>query len=170
MSHTPVSSGAIAKSSGRLLFVRALALLLVVLICSGGLSAYSVLTHYRSRSSMGRCDPAPPDQAIPWTVGRPDPGGACLRLRRRSHPGPRLLPIRVVENSAISCTTFAAETLSASCCAKANEYAFALGALSHYASDIAGHPAVNQSVAIEYPKLRAKFGKSVRYAQDKTAH
>ncbi len=52
----------------------------------------------------------------------------------------------------------------------ANEYAFALGALSHYASDIAGHPAVNQSVAIAYPKLRAKFGRSVRYAQDKTAH
>ena len=35
---------------------------------------------------------------------------------------------------------------------------------------LAGHPAVNQSVAIEYPKLRAKFGKSVRYAEDKTAH
>src|ERR1700686_895554 len=51
-----------------------------------------------------------------------------------------------------------------------NEYAFAMGALSHYASDIAGHPAVNQAVAIEYPKLRAKYGKSVRYAQDKTAH
>jgi hypothetical protein len=51
-----------------------------------------------------------------------------------------------------------------------NEYAFALGALSHYASDIAGHPAVNQSVALVYPKLRAKFGRSVRYAQDKTAH
>ena len=51
-----------------------------------------------------------------------------------------------------------------------DEYAFALGALSHYASDIAGHPAVNQAVAIEYPKLRAKYGKSVRYAQDKTAH
>jgi hypothetical protein len=47
---------------------------------------------------------------------------------------------------------------------------FALGALSHYAADIAGHPAVNQSVAIEFPKLRAKYGKSVRYAQDKTAH
>jgi len=52
----------------------------------------------------------------------------------------------------------------------ADEYAFALGALAHYASDIAGHPAVNQAVAIEYPKLRAKFGSSVRYAQDKTAH
>jgi hypothetical protein len=51
-----------------------------------------------------------------------------------------------------------------------NEYAFALGALSHYVSDMVGHPAVNQAVAIEYPKLQAKFGKSVRYAQAKTAH
>jgi Zinc dependent phospholipase C len=52
----------------------------------------------------------------------------------------------------------------------ANEYAFALGALSHYAADIAGHPAVNQSVSIQYPKLRAKYGSSVRYAEDHTAH
>jgi hypothetical protein len=52
----------------------------------------------------------------------------------------------------------------------ANEYAFALGALAHYASDIAGHPAVNQAVSIQYPKLRAKYGNSVRYAQDHTAH
>jgi hypothetical protein len=52
----------------------------------------------------------------------------------------------------------------------ADEYAFALGALAHYASDISGHPAVNQSVAIQYPKLRAKYGNSVRYAEDHTAH
>jgi len=52
----------------------------------------------------------------------------------------------------------------------ADEYAFALGALSHYASDITGHPAVNQAVAITYPKLRARFGPIVLYAQDKTAH
>jgi hypothetical protein len=52
----------------------------------------------------------------------------------------------------------------------ANEYAFALGALAHYASDISGHPAVNQAVAIQYPKLRAKYGSSVRYAEDHTAH
>jgi len=51
-----------------------------------------------------------------------------------------------------------------------NEYAFALGALAHYASDIVGHPAVNQAVSIQYPKLRAKYGSSVRYAQDHTAH
>jgi len=52
----------------------------------------------------------------------------------------------------------------------ADEYAFALGALSHYTSDIDGHPAVNQAVSLHYPKLRAKFGKSVRYADDTTAH
>jgi hypothetical protein len=52
----------------------------------------------------------------------------------------------------------------------ADEFAFALGALSHYASDITGHPAVNQAVSLTYPKLRAKFGPIVLYAQDKTAH
>jgi hypothetical protein len=52
----------------------------------------------------------------------------------------------------------------------ADEYAFALGALAHYASDIAGHPAVNLAVSIQYPKLRAKYGNSVRYAQNHTAH
>jgi len=52
----------------------------------------------------------------------------------------------------------------------ANEYAFALGALAHYASDNAGHPVINQAVSIDYPKLRAKYGNSVRYAEDHTAH
>ena len=52
----------------------------------------------------------------------------------------------------------------------ADEYAFALGALSHYISDIDGHPAVNEAVALHYPKLRAKYGNSVRYAQDTSAH
>jgi hypothetical protein len=51
-----------------------------------------------------------------------------------------------------------------------NEYAFALGALAHYSSDITGHPTVNASVAIEYPKLREKYGKSVTYAENHTAH
>ena len=54
--------------------------------------------------------------------------------------------------------------------ADVNEYAFALGALAHYSSDITGHPVVNRAVAIEYPKLRAKFGDSITYAQNKGAH
>jgi len=51
-----------------------------------------------------------------------------------------------------------------------NEYAFALGALSHYAADLAGHPAVNAAVAREFPKLRAKYGPAVTFAQDPKAH
>lgn len=51
-----------------------------------------------------------------------------------------------------------------------NEYAFALGALAHYASDICGHPTINQVVAIEFPKLERKFGKEVTYADDPKAH
>jgi hypothetical protein len=51
-----------------------------------------------------------------------------------------------------------------------NEYAFALGALAHYASDTAGHPAVNKSVADDFPKLRAKYGSSVTYEDNPKAH
>ena len=51
-----------------------------------------------------------------------------------------------------------------------NQYAFALGALAHYASDIAGHPAVNTAVAQTFPKLEAKFGHSVTYADNPSAH
>lgn len=51
-----------------------------------------------------------------------------------------------------------------------NEYAFALGALAHYSSDNVGHPAINQVVAIEFPKLRRKYGSSVTYADDHKAH
>ncbi len=51
-----------------------------------------------------------------------------------------------------------------------NEYAFALGALAHYASDVSGHPAVNEAVALHYPKLRRKYGNAVTYADDAKAH
>src|SRR5271157_1516284 len=51
-----------------------------------------------------------------------------------------------------------------------NEYAFALGALSHYASDITGHPFVNAAVAQEFPKLRTKYGRAVTFEQNPKAH
>jgi hypothetical protein len=53
----------------------------------------------------------------------------------------------------------------------ANEFAFAIGALSHYVGDSIGHSqATNPSVAIMFPKLRAKYGSSVNYAQGKNQH
>jgi len=51
-----------------------------------------------------------------------------------------------------------------------NGYAFALGALAHYSADICGHPTINRSVAITFPKLKAKFGKEVTYEDDPKEH
>src|SRR5947207_15642921 len=51
-----------------------------------------------------------------------------------------------------------------------NEYAFALGALAHYASDVSGHPIINRITAIEFPSLAKKYGKEVTYANDPKAH
>lgn len=53
----------------------------------------------------------------------------------------------------------------------ANEFAFAIGALSHYVGDSIGHSqATNTSVAITFPKLRDKYGSSVNYAEGKRQH
>ena len=52
-----------------------------------------------------------------------------------------------------------------------NGYAFAVGALSHYAADNDGHKiATNPSVPILYPKLKKKYGDVVTYEQDPLAH
>ncbi|HMI54161.1 MAG TPA: zinc dependent phospholipase C family protein [Candidatus Saccharimonadales bacterium] len=52
-----------------------------------------------------------------------------------------------------------------------DEYAFALGALAHYAADNDGHKiGTNRAVPILYPKLRKKFGDSVTYEDDPLAH
>jgi hypothetical protein len=53
----------------------------------------------------------------------------------------------------------------------ANELAFAVGALSHYVGDSIGHSeATNRAVPIEFPKLRAKYGPVVSYAEGKHQH
>jgi hypothetical protein len=51
-----------------------------------------------------------------------------------------------------------------------DEYAFALGALSHYISDINGHPYINLSVGIEYPALARQYGPAVPFDVDHKAH
>lgn len=51
-----------------------------------------------------------------------------------------------------------------------DEYAFALGALAHYASDNAAHPTVNHALPVVYPKLRAKYGDTVLFAESPTRH
>ena len=52
-----------------------------------------------------------------------------------------------------------------------DEYAFALGALAHYAADSNGHRiAVNRAVPILYPALRRKYADVVTYEDDPAAH
>jgi len=172
MRRLSTSTGARAKG-WRLLYVRALALLLGVLMCSGGLSAYSVLTHEEIVDLLWT------DEIQPLLLKR-YPGlteDQVMQAHAYAYGGAVIqdlgyYPFGSKEFSNlvhyVRSGDFVRELLLES--HDVNEYAFALGALSHYASDIAGHPAVNQSVAIEYPKLRARFGKSVRYAEDKTAH
>ena len=52
-----------------------------------------------------------------------------------------------------------------------DEYAFAIGALSHYLGDSIGHSqAVNPSTAVEFPKLKREFGRSVTYGESPHGH
>jgi hypothetical protein len=170
--HSAISSGA-TTVDWRPLAVRAVTILLAVLMCSGCLSAYSVLTHEEIVDLLWTAEIQP--LLLKRFPGLTDDqlkeahayayGGAVIQDLGYYPFGSREFSdiVHYVRSG-----DFVRELLLES--QDVDEYAFALGALSHYASDIAGHPAVNQSVAIEYPKLRAKYGKSVRYAQDKTAH
>jgi Zinc dependent phospholipase C len=164
--------GAIA--SGWCLFcLRGLTLLLVLLVSSASSFAYSVLTHEEIVDLLWT------DEIRPLLLKRyPQLSEDQLKEAHAYAYGGSVIqdlgyyPFGSAEFSNlvhyVRSGDFVRELLRES--QDANEYAFALGALAHYASDIAGHPAVNQAVAIQYPKLRARFGNSVRYAQDKTAH
>jgi len=167
-----ISPGAIIRG-WRLLSIRVVASLLLVLMCSGGSSAYSVLTHEEIVDLLWA------DEIRPLLLKRyPELSEDQIKEAHAYAYGGAVIqdlgyyPFGNKEFSNlvhyVRSGDFVHELLLES--QDVNEYAFALGALAHYASDIAGHPAVNQAVAIEYPKLRAKFGKSVKYAQDKTAH
>jgi hypothetical protein len=172
MRNEPTSTGTI-WNRWYLLSIRVAALFLIVVMCSGPSFAYSVLTHEEIvdllwtdeiRPLLLKRYPELTEQQITEAHAYAY-GGAVIQDLGYYPFGSREFSDLV---HYVRSGDFVRELLLES--QDANEYAFALGALSHYASDIAGHPAVNLAVGIEYPKLRAKYGKSVRYAQDKTAH
>lgn len=52
-----------------------------------------------------------------------------------------------------------------------NEYAFALGALAHYAADVIGHPeGTNRAMPSVYPELQRKFGNNITYEEAPIQH
>src|SRR5580692_10040039 len=153
--------------------IRVVAVFVALLLSATGSSAYSVLTHEEIVDLLWT------DQISPLLVKRfPTLTEEQLKLAHSYAYGGAVIqdlgyyPFGSVEFSNlvhyVRSGDFVRELLLQS--QDANEYAFALGALAHYASDLAGHPAVNAAVAIQYPKLRAKYGNSVRYAEDHTAH
>jgi len=173
---TPKSPGpvrSVLDGNARLRMVCAVMLLLVVLGCGASASAYSVLTHEQIidfvwtdevRPLLLKRFPALTEDQI--TEAHAYAYGGAVIQDLGYYPFGNTEFSNLVHY--VRSGDFVRELLLES--QDVNEYAFALGALAHYASDLAGHPAVNQAVAIEYPKLRLKFGNSVRYAQDKTAH
>ncbi len=170
---TPSRTLGTMVNNWRLLAERVGTLLLIVLMCSSGAAAYSVLTHEEIVDLLWTDDirplllkrfPGLTEEQIKEAHAYAYGGAVIQDLGYYPFGSTQFSSLVHYVRSG----DFVRELLLES--ADANEYAFALGALSHYAADIAGHPAVNQAVAIEYPKLRKKFGKSVRYAQDKTAH
>jgi hypothetical protein len=153
--------------------VRVLGIFLIMLLCASASFAYSVLTHEEIVDLVWTDELRPllllrfpmlTEDQLKEAHGYAYGGGVIQDLG--------YYPFGSVEFSNlvhyVRSGDFVRELLSQS--KDANEYAFALGALAHYASDIAGHPAVNQAVSIQYPKLRAKYGNSVKFAQDHTAH
>jgi hypothetical protein len=154
-------------------FARAAALLLFAGLCPSLASAYSVLTHEQVVDLMWK------DQIQPLLLKR-FPGaseqdlqqahayayGGCVLQDMGYYPfGNKFFSdlLHYVRSG-----DFVEALLEDS--SDLNEYAFALGALSHYASDNSGHPTINRVVALEFPKLRKKYGDSVTYADDPKAH
>ena len=163
----------VATSDWGWLSVRLLALFLLVSIGSAKLWAYSVLTHEEIvdllwadeiRPLLLKRYPGLTDDQIKEAHAYAYGGAVIQDLGYYPFGSKEFSDLAHYVRSG----DFVVEMVRES--ADVNEYAVALGALGHYTSDIDGHPAVNQAVAIEYPKLRAKYGKSVTYAQNKTAH
>jgi len=157
----------------RLFLYRAGALLLVILLTSPQGRGYSVLTHEQVVDLLWTEQMAPMILArFPGTT--PDGlkqahsyayGGCVLQdmgyYPHGSHYFSDLLHYVRTGDFVVNLLKDATD---------ANEYAFALGALAHYAGDTTGHPVVNQVTAMQYPKLAAKYGPAVTYDEDPTAH
>jgi Zinc dependent phospholipase C len=150
-----------------------LALLLVVCTLSRVGAGYSVLTHEEIIDLLWK------DQIVPLLLEK-YPGaspdelraahayayGGCLIQDMGYYPfGNRLFSDLV---HYVRSGDFVTALLDEA--ADINEYAFALGALSHYASDITGHPFVNVAVAQNFPKLKTKYGAAVTFEQNPKAH
>ena len=157
----------------RIHFARGTALVLFLGLCSSLTSGYSVLTHEQVVDLMWK------DQLQPLLLKRFPASseedlqkahayayGGCVLQDMGYYPFGNKFFSDLVHY--VRSGDFVQALIEES--SDLNEYAFALGALSHYSSDNSGHPTINRVVALEFPKLRRKYGDNVTYADDPKAH
>src|SRR5579863_2920200 len=149
------------------------AILFFVLLCSGVGNGYSVLTHEEMVDLLWK------DQLRPMLLERfPEASEADLKQAHAYAYGGSVVqdmgyyPFGSKYFSDLVHYVRSGDFVSALIqdSSDLNEYAFALGALSHYASDNSGHPTINRVVALSFPKLRRKYGPEVTYVDDPKAH
>jgi hypothetical protein len=154
-------------------FARVVTFLLFVLVCSGFGNGYSVLTHEEIVDLLWK------DQLRPMLLARfPQAtdenlkeahsyayGGSVVQDMGYYPFGSKYFSDLV---HYVRSGDFVMALIQDS--SDLDEYAFALGALAHYASDNSGHPTINRVVAITFPKLRKKYGPEVTYVDNPTAH
>ena len=147
--------------------------LVVVILCSAAGNGYSVLTHEEIVDLLWK------DQLRPLLLQRfPEASEDDLKLAHAYAYGGSVLPdmgyypfgnkyfsdlVHYVRSG-----DFVTALIQQS--DDLNEYSFALGVLAHYSSDNSGHPTINRVVAIDFPKLRKKYGSEVTYTDDPKAH
>ena len=152
---------------------RILAVIVIVGMCAGSMSGYSVLTHEQVVDLMWK-DQIQPRLLKRFPKATPEDMqkahayayGGCVVQDMGYYPFGNKFFSDLVHY--VRSGDFVEALIHDS--SDLNEYAFALGALSHYAADNSGHPTINQVVAIEFPKLKRKYGETVTYADDPKAH
>jgi hypothetical protein len=152
----------------------AIVALIIALLCPGRAAAYSLLTHEQLIDLTWK------DSIVPLLLSRyPNLTPAELDLARAYAYGGCVIQdigyypfgdqafsnlTHYVRSGDFVVNLFRNAT-------NANEMAFAIGALSHYIGDSVGHSeATNLAVPVEFPKLSAKYGTSVSYAEGKHQH
>ncbi len=159
--------------STRQVVSRVVAFLLFVLLCSGFGNGYSVLTHEEIVDLLWK------DQLRPMLLERfPQASEEDLKQAHSYAYGGSVIqdmgyyPFGSKYFSDLVHYVRSGDFVMALIQESSNldEYAFALGALAHYASDNSGHPTINRVVAITFPKLRRKYGPEVTYVDNPTAH
>jgi hypothetical protein len=159
--------------STRQVVSRVVAFLLFVLVCSGFGNGYSVLTHEEIVDLLWK------DQLRPMLLERfPHASEEDLKQAHSYAYGGSVIqdmgyyPFGSKYFSDLVHYVRSGDFVMALIQESSNldEYAFALGALAHYASDNSGHPTINRVVAITFPKLRKKYGPEVTYVDNPTAH